>query len=199
MKAYLSQALKYPIHLDMADKPHHDARVDLQAPRAGVLHTTEGGWTGSEQVFREHPFAPHFMVGLVYGAPRIEQYVPVGMLAGTCRGHNDKAIVQIEMIGFADEKLWLPDPVTLDALCSLMVTCEAEYDIPLSHPWPDGDFGLAGSSRRNTHRKSGKYGSVAGWFGHADVPDPDRHWDPGNLKWSAVFEHCQRLKGELVA
>jgi hypothetical protein len=44
MKPFLSHVGKYPVVLDMADKPHHDARVDLQAPRAGILHTTEGGW-----------------------------------------------------------------------------------------------------------------------------------------------------------
>jgi hypothetical protein len=56
----------------------------------------------------------------------------------------------------------------------------ARVGIPLVHPFPDGDFGLAGSSRRNTHRKAGKFGKIAGWYGHGDMPDPDVHWDPGS-------------------
>jgi hypothetical protein len=82
----------------------------------------------------------------------------------------------------------------LDALASLMNVCWHEWGIPLVHPFPDGDFGLAGSSRRNTHRRAGKFGKIAGWYGHGDMPDPDVHWDPGALEWSKVFLHCHELE-----
>jgi hypothetical protein len=106
------------------------------------------------------------------------------------------AIVQIEFAGYSEEQLWLPEPPTLDALCSLMNVCQREWGIPLEHPWPDGDFGLAGSSIRNTHRRSGKFGHIAGWYGHGDLPDPDVHWDPGALEWSKVFARCGELEAE---
>ena len=67
------------------------------------------------------------------------------------------------MVGFSQEKPWLPDDDTAAALASLMAVCASEYGIPLQHPWPDGDFGKAG---KNPHRSSGKYGSVPGWYGH---------------------------------
>ena len=109
-----------------------------------------------------------------------------------------KALVQVEMIGFAEEEPWLPGeternphPETLDALCSLMNICWKEWGISRTHPWRDGDFGLAGSSDRNTHRRSGFYGRVAGWFGHGDLPDPDQHWHPGNLFWGKVFQRVR--------
>jgi hypothetical protein len=134
----------------------------------------------------------------------IGQYLPVGVSGHSCRGHNDDVLVQIEMIGFAEETKWLPGktkrnphPETLDALCSLMNVCWHQFGIPLTHPFPDGDFGLAGSSRRNTHRKAGKFGKIAGWYGHGDMPDPDVHWDPGALEWSKVFLHCHELEAAI--
>ena len=43
--------------------PHFNESVTLGAPRAGVLHTTEGATIeGAMSVFRSH-YAPHFVVG----------------------------------------------------------------------------------------------------------------------------------------
>ena len=115
----------------------------------------------------------------------------IGTIGASIKAHNNKAIVQIEMIGFSQTKPWLPDEDTLMALASLMAVCEKEYGIPLSHPWPDGDFGKAGD---NPHRSSGKFGTVPGWFGHCDCPSPDTHWDPGNLRWSEVLTRAADLE-----
>ena len=52
-----------------------------------------------------------------------------------------------------------------------MVVCEKEWGIPLTHPWADGDYGRAGD---NPHRHAGKFGKVAGWFAHGDMPPPER-------------------------
>jgi hypothetical protein len=171
--------------------PHYTNPVRLEVPRTGVLHTTEGGWRGSFGVFRTH-FAPHFMLGMNEQEKKVQiaQLVPVGLMAASTRAHDNMVLVQIEMIGFSKETPWLPDSGTLDALASLMNVCEAEWGIPLSHPWEDGDYGRAGD---NPHRHAGKFGKVAGWYGHADMPPPDVHWDPGNLQWSKVFERCHQL------
>jgi hypothetical protein len=168
--------------------PNFSDRVDLTAPRAGVLHTTEGGWAGSLAVFHKH-YAPHFVVGKSNagepgGDVRVAQLAPIGVIGGACRAHNNKAIVQIEMVGFSQEELWRPDLETAKALIALMVVCRDEYGIPLVHPWPEDDWGHAG---HNPHRRSGKFGTVAGWFGHQDMPDPDVHWDPGHLDWDWIF------------
>jgi hypothetical protein len=97
---------------------------------------------------------------------------------------------RIARLGFSQEKLWLPDAETIDALASLMLVCRDEWGIPLTHPWPDGDFGRAGI---NPHRSAGKFGKVAGWYGHGDCPSPDTHWDPGALEWSKVFARATAL------
>ena len=190
VKPWLDQAGKFPI-AHIGGIPHFNQSVLLDAPRTGILHTTEGKWAGSLAVFKQH-FAPHFMLGFDDDANkvRIAQLVQVGTIGAAIRAHNDQAIVQIEMIGFSKETPWLPDAETVDALASLMAVCAQEYDIPLTHPWPDGDFGKAG---KNPHRTSGKFGKIAGWFGHGDCPSPDTHWDPGNLKWSVVLGMAQQM------
>jgi hypothetical protein len=181
--------------------------VDLTAPRSGILHTEEGQWGGSLQVFEEH-FAPHFVVGVdkTSGKTRIAQLVPVGFIGSACRAHNNKAIVQIEMTGFSKEHLWYPSGiVTLDngkvfdykdtdkALASLMIAIEKEYGVPLSHPYADDDWGKAG---HNPTRSAGKFGKVAGWYGHQNMPDPDTHWDPGAFCWSKLFALAESIKAK---
>ena len=189
-KPWLDQAGTFPVD-HIGGIPHFNQAVSLSTPRTGVLHTTEGSWASSLAVFRQH-FAPHFMLGFDAAAQkvRIAQLVQVGTIGAALKAHNNKAIVQIEMIGFSKEQPWLPDDQTVEALASLMAVCAKEYGIPLSRPWPDGTFGKAGDT---PHRNSGKYGTVAGWFGHGDCPRPDTHWDPGNLKWGTVFAKAQQM------
>lgn len=195
LRPTLDRAGRFPV-VQVPCPFQHSQLVDMTAPPAAILHTTEGGWPGSMAVFKQH-FAPHFLVGInAAGRAEIAQLVPVGYIGLACRAHNNKARVEVEMVGNAKEVLWQPDPETMDALASLMLTCRNEYGIPLSHPWPVGDYGRAG---RNAHRSSGKYGTVAGWFGHADMPDPDTHWDPGNLNWPAVFARAETLQSDVPA
>ena len=191
VKPWLDQAGRFPID-HIGGIPHFNESVLLGKPRTGVLHTTEGGWAGSLGEFKRH-HAPHFMLGLdaAAGKVRIAQLVQVGTIGAALRAHNNLAIVQIEMIGFSKEQPWLPDDDTVEALASLMAVCAREYGIPLTHPWPDGDFGKAGP---NPHRTSGKFGADAGWYGHGDCPKPDVHWDPGNLKWSVVLDRARALQ-----
>jgi hypothetical protein len=196
LKPWLDQAGKFPIS-HIGGIPHFNTAVSLSTPRTGVLHTTEGGWAGSMSIFQHH-YAPHFLVGLdaSQGKVRIAQLVQIGTIGAALRAHNNKAIVQIEMIGFSKTHPWLPDDETLEALASLMAVCALEYRIPLTHPWPDGNFGAAGN---NSHRSSGKYGTEPGWFGHGDCPNPDAHWDPGNLKWSVILTKAQAIVNSLGA
>jgi hypothetical protein len=194
IKPWLNQAGKFPIS-HIGGIPHFNVSVLLDSPRTGVLHTTEGGWAGSLGVFKQH-FAPHFMVGFdsdSHGV-RIAQLVQVGTIGAALKANNNKAIVQIEMIGFSKETPWLPDDDTVEALASLMAQCSVEYGIPISHPWVDGDFGKAGP---NSHRESGNFGKEAGWYGHGDCPAPDTHWDPGNLKWSVILGRANQIAAGL--
>ena len=190
VKPWLDQAGQFPI-THIGGIPHFNEAVPLSSPRTGVLHTTEGGWAGSLAIFKQH-YAPHFMLGFDADAQRVRiaQLVQVGTIGAALKAHNNKALVQIEMIGYSKEQPWLPDDETVAALASLMAVCKTEYGIPLNRPWLDGDFGKWGP---NPHRSSGKYGTVAGWYGHGDCPSPDTHWDPGNLKWAVVLDKAKQM------
>ncbi len=172
--------------------PHYMQPIDLNAPPADVLHTTEGASEeGAESVFHSH-FAPHFLVGKNTHRKGvvIEQLVPVGFIGAAIRKHNELARVQIEVVGFSKETPWIFDDETLAQLSALMKVLRDLYGIPLTRPWPDGVYGRAGST---PHRNEGKFGKIAGWFGHGDVPSPDTHWDPGNLQWSKIFDRAKAL------
>jgi len=185
--------------------PYSRKKVQLELPRAGILHTEEGQWEGSISIFKHH-FAPHFTVGMdnATGKVRIAQLVPIGYIGSACRAHNDEAIVQIEMVGFSQTKPWYPhgkvardDGHIVDygdtdvALARLMIEIEKEYGVPLSHPYADDDWGRAG---HNPHRTSGKFGHIAGWYSHGDMPDPDQHWDCGHLQWTRLFKLAEDIK-----
>ena len=193
LTTHIDHAGEFKVYQD--DCPHSNKKVRLNVPRAGIIHTVQGGWSGGMSVFERH-YAPHFILGVDqedHSKVHIAQLVPIGYIGSALKAHNNLAIVQIEITGFCKTELWRPDETTCEALASLMVVCEKEFGIPLSHPWPDSDWGRAGD---NPHRHSGKFGKVAGWFGHVDVPDND-HYDPGQLEWSYIFDLAKKLKGSI--
>ena len=189
----ITKAGKYDVQF--VARPHTNQPIDLNAAPAGILHTEEGSFDGSERIFSVH-YSPHFVVGIHQGKPTIWQHVPVGLIGLACRAHNNQALVEIELEGSAKEESWLPDPVRLDLLSSLMLACRDTWGIPLTRPWADGDYGRASD---NPHRHAGKLGKVAGWYAHADMPQPDTHWDPGNLRWADVFARAEAIGHELAA
>ena len=186
VKPWLERAGQFSIE-HIGGIPHFNQAADLGAPRAGVLHTTEGEWDGSLAVFKQH-YAPHFLLGMdkTQGKVRIAQLVQVGTIGAALVTHNWLALIQVEMIGYSKETLWRPDDGTAEAVAALMAVCKAEYGIPLTRPWADGVYGMARAN--DPHRAEGKFGRVAGWYGHGDAPSPDSHWDPGALEWSHLFE-----------
>ena len=189
LNPYVKQAGPYLVN--QVPCPHFQMMVNLRAPRAGVLHTTEGSTTeGAEGVFHHH-FAPHFTVGPDHlGKVKIDQLVPIGFIGAALEAHNELALVQIEVVGFSKAIPWFFDASTANALANLLVVLERDYGIPLSHPWGDDDWAAAGP---NAHRNSRKFGGVAGWFGHQDIPN-NSHWDPGHLQWSRLFALAKTLK-----
>ena len=191
LRQYLDKAGAFPV--EQIPCPHFAQQVDLAAPPAGVLHTTEGNWAGSLAVFKSH-YAPHFLLGFdeTDKKVRIAQLVPVGFIGAALVTHNWLARVQIEMIGYSQERPWAEDEPTMDALAALMAVCFDEYGIPLQRAWPDTVYGRASAS--DPHRNQGQFGTVAGWFGHGDCPSPDSHWDPGEFQWSAAFVKAKALR-----
>jgi hypothetical protein len=181
-----------PFPIERIPCPFLGGNVDLERPRAGVMHTIEGGWTSGLSVFRQH-FAPHFMVGSDGTRSRIAQLVPLGKAAATLVNSsggpdtNSWACVQIEMVGFSRLAPWTPDLPTARRLSALFETLRDECGIPLSRPFPDTLApGTVWATPSNPRRASGKWGRVAGWFGHVEVPE-NAHWDPGSLQMRSIF------------
>jgi hypothetical protein len=186
------------ITIDHHPCPAPGGSVDLSKPRAAVLHTTEGSWESALSEFDTH-FAPHFLLGRdQHGETRIAQLIPLGQMAGSLENAsggvetNAWAVAQIEMVGFSSTSPWLPADDVVDALASLMLTLRDEAGVPIERPFKDTMPRLPWATTAFKRRKSGKWGTVAGWFGHVEVPE-NSHWDPGAIRWADILERCQEL------
>lgn len=164
----------------------HERISKSQAPN-GVMHTTEGHWGPSLEVFT-NTGTPHFLIGYntinrnntrASGPLRIGQLAPIGEMALTLVNSaggtetNREALVQIELIAFSKFEPWLPPAPVTKALAALLERIEDICGIPLQR---------AGNGSRSVALWDGK----AGWFGHGEVPE-NNHTDPRNLKWNELF------------
>ena len=182
MEPWLSRAGRFTVEKWPA--PHPTSPVDLAGPRKGVLHTTEGSFESALDVFRQH-YAPTFMVGRDRaGKVRILQFLPLGEMAAALENHyggvetNREVLVQIEIADYSRKTPWLPSPEVTVALASLMLALRDVGQIPLRHTPVLRDPKL--------------WVAVAGWLGHADVPE-NAHWDPGALRWDDLFAVIRQL------
>lgn len=185
----------------------------------GCLHTTEGSSVSGALVILAKNFdASHFVVG----EDRIVQCRPLGVQAAALHSpQNQFAEIQIECVGFSQQKLWMfddwarhtylagnkqvPIPIpkgsTLKPLVALMAWAVQNRNIPLVRPsvsWKDdmGDVKPYPSSNNN-RRTSGVWPNVKGWYGHLEVANqqPSWHWDPGALSYAGLFAQVQALLG----
>ena len=187
-----------PYDIERVPCPGTGRDVDIGHPRAGVLHTTEGGWDSAMAVFKRH-YAPHFLVG----TGRIAQLLPIGESAAALENDefgvetNKWAIVQIEVCGFSRTQPYSFPWSTTDPLAWLLVTLEEAAGIPLDRPFPDWMPPLPWATESFPRRRSGKWGTTAGWFGHVEVPE-NAHWDPGWLEWEKLIDRALELDTENV-
>jgi hypothetical protein len=166
-------------------------RVSLGQEPNGVLHTTEGHWDPSANVFTETG-TPTFMVGYeklkAVGSNaaasnstriRVAQFMPIGEMALTLENDrggtetNREALVQIELIGFSKFEKWSPPNAVMKVLADLMRQLHDACGIPLQR---------AGDGTRSRALWDGR----AGWFGHLEVPEND-HTDPRAFDWPKLF------------
>ena len=173
--------------------PNPGGRVNEQSPAMGVLHTIEGGLDSGLGVFRQH-FAPHFTLD----GERIIQLVPLGTMAAALQNHpggvetNSITRAQIELAGSSQKDPWICDDASLDLLADLLATLADAAEIPLSRPFPDAMPALPWATEDFARRKADKFGVVAGWFGHVEVPEND-HWDPGAFEWAKLLARAEQI------
>ena len=161
--------------------PNPGSPVNVGAPPAGVLHTIEGSLSSGMSVFHQH-FAPHFALD----AHETLQLVPLGTMAAALENHvggvetNSITRVQIEVAGDSQTSPWLWDDATTNAVADLIATVSKAAGIPLDRPFPDQMPALPWATEAFSRRHAGKWGHVAGWYGHVEVPE-NSHWDPGRF------------------
>lgn len=161
--------------------------IDQSKPAVGVDHTTESSIMPSS--FSRG--IPHFAPGPLHagGRPKLTQWLPLGHY-GTALQNDPGGLetnrwirVQIEIVGYSSLDPWLPaSPEYRSMLASLYEWCSKELGIPERSVFPNTlQRGTVWATEHNSHRKASRFGQVAGWYGHVDVPEND-HWDPGSLK-----------------
>jgi hypothetical protein len=173
--------------------PNPGGVVDETAPPTGVIHTIEGSLSSGLSVFRSH-YAPHFALG----GERIIQLVPLGTMAAALENHpggvetNSITRAQIEIAGHSSEAPWHCDEETAASLADLLATLLSAAEIPLERPFPDEMPAKPWATYDFERRKAGKWGHVAGWFGHVEVPE-NAHWDPGAFQWSKTISSAKEI------
>ncbi|HEY6120781.1 MAG TPA: N-acetylmuramoyl-L-alanine amidase [Pyrinomonadaceae bacterium] len=153
----------------------------------GVLHTTEGPTIEGAFATLHHDFsAPHFIAG----ENRIIQCRPIGVQAAALHAPaNNRAYVQIEMVGFCSTDPWIPEDSTLQPTVAIMAYAARHWGIPLRAPndWVD-DLSdcprLATNNPRRMLAAEGLWDTEQGWWFHLETPHqaPTWHHDPGALR-----------------
>ena len=163
----------------------------------GVLHTTEGSTVkGAWNTLNKSNSGPHFIAGEY----SIVQCRPLNVQGAALRpGNNNTANVhsqiQIELVGFSQTELWLPEDSTLDPAVEILAFCNRALGIPLQIPnrWPDdvSDMELPWAIRNKRRRQAerGLWPLEKGWWNHMEVPyqSPTWHWDCGALQRSTLL------------
>jgi hypothetical protein len=170
--------------------------IELSRPPVGVGHTTECTFEQALDKFR-HTDAPNFLVGRdAHGKVRILQLVALGRCACALENRgggvetNHWVRAQIELAADSKTHPWLPDDELLGAFSALVAQLKMSAGIPLVRPFPDElDPAQKWAVTTNPRRTSGKWGDVAGWFNHLEVPEND-HWDMGAFRWSEAFKRA---------
>jgi hypothetical protein len=157
-------------------------RVDLGKPAAGVGHTVEGSFESGLAVFRQR-YAPHFLVGRDRaGKVRILQFCPLGEMTAALKNRaggvetNRWARAQVELAAFSSRTAWAPDPAVMRAFAALLYELRGAAGIPLRR---------GGDNTRSPLR----WGRIAGWYNHAEIPEND-HWDMGAFRWADALKRA---------
>lgn len=190
-------------------------RLPLGQEPNGVLHTTEGHFSGSLDRFRRETGTPTFMIGyetlkIVTGPDgkkrvcneprasntrlRVAQFMPIGEMALTLKNPrggtetNREAVVQVELIGTSVNG---PDgfgPWTPpEPVLAVLADLFRQCFDACGIPLQRG-----GNGSRDVALWDGK----AGWFGHGEVPEND-HTDPRGIDWHAIFDRAAPKRKEV--
>lgn len=172
------------VTVEHIDRPGYG--IASTVPARVVQHTTEGGFEGALAKLRTID-TPTFLIGRDGNHKlRCVQFLPIGVVAGALEHPagtpptNGMCVAQIELVGFSEKTVWLPDAGVTSLLASLYHELHVRTGVPYTHV----------AAKRD--RKM--FEARAGFYGHGDVPDqPAGHWDPGNLNYAEVFRLAKKI------
>ena len=177
----------------------------IERPVTGVLHTTEGSTAeGAAHTFHLNGDPPHFAVD----SGSIIQFRPLNQRAMSLRHSPNKNVfkgatnafaVQIEIAGFSQKQLWIPNEATASRVAAVIAYSSLFHDIPLVVPnnWPDNCSDMPSSTwaSRNARRvwAESNWPNVRGWWLHLEVPGqgPTWHWDCGAMKRTVLLQQAK--------
>lgn len=157
MEPWVAEMFHFKVEKMEIKRPGGKPYFPVQNSGIGVLHMTEGSTvSGAFRTLAAKNVAPHFIVG----EERIIQCRPIGMHGSALRGNspnpNQQAQTQIEMVGFSQKTLWLPEASRLKPTVAVMAWCFQQLGIPLQFPnhWPDdlSDLTLPFAANNLRHR-----------------------------------------------
>lgn len=123
------------------------------------------------------------------GRPKLVQMIGFGQYATALRNEtggtetNRLVRIQHEIAGYSSLEPWLPASKQHQViLASLFEWCQQELGIPEHRPFADTlPGGTVWAALGNPRRTSGKFGDVAGWYCHNEIPE-NLHWDWGSMQ-----------------
>jgi len=194
---------KFEVEREEIPRPNQKPYLLNASSLIGILHTTEISTVDKTwKALSAKSVAPHF----ICGESRIVQCRPLSVQGSALRpgpknSANVHAQVQIEMVAFSKQKLWLPDDGTLLPAVSIMAYCQRTLGIPLRVPsdWPDDCSDLknpwASNNKRRRQAVLGIWPKEKGWWMHLEVPyqGPTWHWDCGAIQRSAMLDMAKKL------
>lgn len=178
------------ITIEQRDLGIRVGKVDLSKPPVAVGHTTETShidldWGNG---------AAHFALGVHRNSKRpvLQQTVPLGWMATALANPaggvetNRWARLQVECAWFSALEPYLPDKEHQILYASLMEFADTELGVPQLRPFPDVLDRPPMATTAYYRRRAGKWGSVGGWYNHAEVPE-NAHWDAGSLRYRVML------------
>lgn len=158
--------------------------ADLDGGPVLVIHTTEGSTlAAAEAAYRAKRVVPHFTAD--YYGRRFAQHVDTNRsasalrnLAGGVETNREGRVIQIELVGFADQTHRYSDDRLAWEGAILAEIIERE-NIPPTHPTFVGrDAGTIATTTAPQRMSADRWRRFSGICGHQHVPE-NTHWDPG--------------------
>jgi hypothetical protein len=159
--------------------------------RKGCIHTTEGSsLAGAEAAFGDYP--PH--LGYDPATRVLHQYIRLDRHSLAFKGYqsDDEAIIQVEIVGFANQTHTWPAQYYRNIGEDVVGPLAAQVGIPANTltfygegcgftlASPDSPIRLSDTELRN----------YSGWLGHQHIPAPDSHWDPGAFRMIEALSYA---------